>query len=286
MHTIKRAMMDLVRIMRETVLHLPKCSDVLTSRTVLAPVLFLLFSAGVGAGPLTIIPGVPDHDGTKMIAVTDATGVVTIVPVPVDKDEQTDKRLAAANIATALNENGLTAAPTSGNNVEVEFATRIDIKTDTGQKDKVAALFPSNSRFPWEGHLAYTGTLLGIGEAGAQATYFASVEFNDVSTEFEISYGSLPDQTLPGLLTVMFNNLLLGLPANQQSNLSLDLENNAIFFQFIGVTNPSMGSGSTDMGLFSTVSLAVVPEPGSIALVGLGLLISCSAKRRPRRADV
>jgi hypothetical protein len=140
--------------------------------------------------------------------------------------------------------------------------------------------------------LGFEGSLSGIGIAGHPASYTAGVGFDiggsAIFASSIITYASLSNRTLNGLLTLTYDNLEAGLPLVDRSLLSLNLSTDTITFTApVGATNVYVQSLSYDAMTGSTVGgTAVTPEPSTawLALTGAGLIFG-AAKFRHRRPN-
>lgn len=90
------------------------------------------------------------------------------------------------------------------------------------------------------GSLNAAGSLSGLDPNGNAASYFFAIGYGDAQgnptwlAQSDLSASSLTGLTLPSLLTATYNNLQSQLSPTLQSDLTLDLANNAINFAFPG----------------------------------------------------
>jgi hypothetical protein len=136
-------------------------------------------------------------------------------------------------------------------------------------------------------NFGFDGPLSGIGFAGHPASYTAGLGFDiagsSIFASSIITYASLSNRTLSGLLTLTYDNLDAALPSADRHLLSLNLSTDTITFTPpLGATNVYVQSLSYDTMTGSTVGgSAVTPEPSSawFALTGAGLIFGIAKFR-------
>ena len=248
-------------------------------------------TASLRAG--TINPGTPTADGTDTFTITLLNGKVVTVPVDVTKGmPRADK---AAAIQQAIVDAGVDASVLATGSVSVPQAKGISGKATSGETDTFALLL-----LPTDGsafaqvdlHLRSTATALaGIDGDGNASTFTAGFEFvsptlGDIALFASLGFADLITPTLAGVLQQEFDLLQAQLAAQAPSllgGLSLDLAAGAIVFQPTGAfTSASVTSGTTDIGLVSTMSISLVPEPPTLAMTGIALAFGAGVFLRRR----
>ena len=159
------------------------------------------------------------------------------------------------------------------------------VKSTSGETDKIFSLGPSlpGSYIA----VAYEGTLTGTTYGGGVASQFdVSLGYDTVLSESIIAYDQLANQTVDGLMIATYENLLAGLPAPVQGNLSIDLTTDTIRFNLPdGAFDPFVMGNSTDQTATFSEAVVVTPEPSSLFLVGLGVLCVLASIRPSQRTS-
>lgn len=111
------------------------------------------------------------------------------------------------------------------------------------------------------GSLDLGNSLTGLDQNGNPAIYDFEVGYTDPAyneifyAESTLSAASIGPFSVAGLLTATYNNMEAQLPAPLQSDLTLDLADDAINFAFeAGITEPTVGGYSTDSGYLTAFS--------------------------------
>lgn len=212
------------------------------------------------------------------------TFTITVVPGETAEDKA-DAIVAAINDPTGPVKGAASRANNINHPEQVNSAGTIALVTSTsGEKDKILALGPvlPGSFIT----VAYGGTLTGTTyDGGAPSTFFAAFGYDGVSTQSSVAYNLLPHQTVDGVMTATYNNLLAGLPSALQSSLTLSLSTDTIRFALPGgATNPFVVGNSLDQSLSYGESLVTAtPEPSSLYMMGMGLFCALVSAFRLRR---
>jgi hypothetical protein len=237
--------------------------------------------------------GVPTANGTDVVDLYDKNGnVVATIKVENITAGMTLEEKAFA-VVEAINAAGYSAretplTPFTGQ-VVINGTKRVvkwKFVSATGEMNKAGKVVANGQPLS----LDFEGSLSGIGFPGHQASYSAGVGFDlghsSILAMSNITYASLANKTLSGLLTLTFNNLDAALPPADRSLLSLNLATDTInFTPPLGATNIFVESLSLDVATTSSVGGSVVPEPSTawLALTGAGLIFG-AAKFQHRRS--
>jgi hypothetical protein len=154
-------------------------------------------------------------------------------------------------------------------------------KTGENGQGAASVTIPDNTQVII-GHL---GALSGVDDLGDISSFTASLGYDGLTTDTaSFFYNQLATPTVDDLVTQTYDELLAGLPPTLQSDLTLNLPGDQIVFDVPnGSTNVFMTNTTTDTGveLNGGLSPLVLPEPGSMLLVGTGLLaLAVSSSRR------
>jgi len=134
------------------------------------------------------------------------------------------------------------------------------------------------------------GSLTGLDSNGNGAIYNFAVGYGDETgtptylAEATLTFADIANPTLAGLLTAIDSSLEAQLPTAFQGDLTLDLADNALNFTFpASIQDPTVEGYFTNVGLFYSSGLEIVPEPSSAALLGAGIGILGLAALRNRK---
>jgi hypothetical protein len=260
---------------------------------ILATCLLFLALGATNLSADTLAPSTPTGSGTDVVHLYDKNGnvVATILVEGIIKGEEPKDKAVA--IAGAIDHDGYAASATLGGLVSIVKTDQVaswKFTSTTGEMDQVGkASALANGLAPLT--LAFGGSLSGIGFPGQQASYTAGIGFdlglNSILALSSVTYGSLTNKTLVGLLTLTFNNLDAALPPADRALLSLNLATDTISFTPpLGATNIFVELQSLDMATSSSVGgSAVTPEPSTawLALTGATLIFGAT-KFQQRRA--
>lgn len=242
--------------------------------------LLALTHGATGLQASTLVVGTPTAGGVDFVWIHDKGGW-HIIPVDITLPGDALPGAKAVTIAQAISDKGYTASATTGGNVDIASGgtTGVDkweYHSNSGEKDqaKVALV---NIGTPQYFALGFDGTVSGTGFASGGATYSADIGFNSVQASSEINFASLADQTITGLLTATYDNLLAELPSVYQSSLVLDLVDDDIVFTLpAGAANAFVDAQSLDSSTGASIAgssePASTPEPSSLLLACLGAL--------------
>lgn len=281
--------------------------------TLFVSVLLSTFSLSVQASnPLTITVTSPKATGevTWDIIHEEKDGNTTkTVSVPVKINLVKGESLAdkVAKIVTAVNaaDTSGTVDPKTGKKKDQIYQAKASIldpgkvifsesikavahSTDsTYENDRIELSYlPKKATFDF--HLFAGGILAGTDNDDVESQFQSSFGFDGIVADASFNYSDLSGNTIDALLTDTYNAFLADLPVAYQPDLSLDLLNDEITFEFL----PSMGnvfvqnftSGSNAYASFGLEK--VIPEPSlssllAIAAIGLGV-----TQRRGKRGGV
>jgi len=218
-----------------------------------------------------IEPDKPAKGGVDFVWIHD-NGGWHIVPVDITPGMATSDKGSA--IQTAINNAGYSASQTSNGSVSIGATNGTDkweYHSHTGEKDQTGDIKLEGK--PTLYAMGFDGTPTGVGMPGFLATYSASISFDSVTATSMVTFSTLADQTLDGLLIATFNNLHDSLPIASQHYLSLDLATASVHFQDPGtLTNVVISAQSLDEGTGSFIGAPAteVPEPSPAAMMGIG----------------
>ena len=255
--------------------------------------------ASAGLGRLTV--GAPGGNGSVDVDVSipgitpfgTVSGQATRVRVTGIKSTDTAAQ-KAAKVAVAINL--AYGAPPNVATISGANSSRIDLAAPAGTPKAgqagVASIAPKGDK-THEGNLlaqvdipstdggirltgliGYDTDLSGLDANGAISTFTASIGYAGLTDTVTLSFNQLSAPTVDALTTDIFNQLSQGLPASLRSDLSLDLLNDQILFNFPGSqTDYFVQSVTTDTGVELSGGLAYsVPLPSTVSLVGAGLI--------------
>jgi hypothetical protein len=263
-------------------------------RAVLAACLLFLALGATNLTADSLIVGQPTADGIDTVDLLDKNGVV-VAHIPVHITASMTPAQKAAAIVDEVIRRGYSASNTTVPGVVVFSKTGTVVRwvfgSASGEMNQSGFIGPANRLALLS--LDFEGSLSGIGFPGHQASYTAGVGFDlgnsSVLALSNITYASLADKTLSGLLTLTFNNLDAALPPADRALLTLNLATDTInFTPPLGATNVLVESLSLDMATSSSVGGSVVtPEPSTawLALSGAALIFG-AAKFQRRVAKV
>jgi hypothetical protein len=263
---------------------------------VLAMCLLFLTLGATDLAADTLAPGPPTSGGTDVVDLYDKNGaIVATIKVAITADMTAGEKANA--IVDAIVAQDYSASITLGGLVSIAKTGRVaswKFISGTGEMNK-AGQASTLAIGPAPLSLGFEGSLSGIGFPGHQASYTVGVGFDlghsSILALSNITYASLANKTLSGLLTLTFNNLDAALPPADRGLLSLNLATDTInFTPPLGATNVFVASLSLDMATSSSVDgSAVTPEPSTawLALTGAALIFGATKfqQRRSKRRD-
>lgn len=237
-----------------------------------------------------VFPGLgADSNGNVLVHVTGIKG---------NGDSQAKANAIAAAINKAFNTDVATVAQTAGGSYQVNLSYNkngtpiagnawIPKNGDkTGEGAALASLDVVPSNFAMIGLMGFDTGLSGMDMNGNASTFTAEFGYDGLNDTVTLAYNQLTTPTLDGLVSQMFADLLAGLPAGLQGDLSLDLADDAILFDLpVNQTNYFAGTLSTDTEVETYGGLETAPEPSAFLLICVGLAVISRAirMRRPRR---
>lgn len=239
-----------------------------------------MWGASRASADVTIDAGAPPNgDGGLMIVwVRDGNGwhiiPVDVKPQPGDANSRLQNK--RSNIQDALSNAGYNVSVTSGGVINVGGCTGVQLgQNTTGEVDRCAVLGNVNALVDAEtGKIRWEGQIVPVGLDGAESTYTAGFGFNGSQYEVSFPLSSASSQSIDGIVTTAYTSLLAALPSQYQANLSMDLNQDSIFFNYpSGATDPSVTGGNTSGQ--SWANAGMVPEPGAttVAMIGAGILL-------------
>ena len=136
------------------------------------------------------------------------------------------------------------------------------------------------------GLIGFEGLPTGLNPAGGASTFTADFGYDGFDTTATVSFADLAAPTIDDLLVTMFNRLDAALPIGLAADLTLDLANQMISFEFpfgktnyfVNVFSTDIGNGDTGVGAIG--GLVEVPEPAPLA----ALVLAATAMLMRRRA--
>src|SRR5437016_2971251 len=200
-----------------------------------------------------IEPGLPKAGGVDFVWIHDGNGWHI---VPVDITAGMTVAAKADEIAKEIDGAGFDVSKTSNGTVSIAGARGVDkweYHSHTGENDQSGNIV-LEGKPQLHASLGFDGNPSGIGFPGSVATYSAEIGFDSVVASSFLTYASLFDHTLDGLLTATYANLHDALPSADQSLLSLDLVSGRITFDAPdGSTNFYVAAQSLDIATGSFV---------------------------------
>jgi hypothetical protein len=226
----------------------------------------------------------PQITGTDVYRVTGNNGEVRDVKV---KLRGTDTDIGKAiELVKALKAAGIPSTR-EGNKVTIPQARTIELTTNAAlqgvKKTSSSKVIKISADFH-EG-------LSGIDVTSAPATYRVAMGYDGLTIDADLVFGDLPDSSLDSLVTAVFGELLADLPADQQSELGIDLFNHVITWSTPqDQMNYFLENDSSDTLLSETgaIELSEAPEyglfpvPGPLPLFGVFTAFGVSRKIRKR----
>jgi hypothetical protein len=263
-----------------------------TAHAVLAASLLFVTLGATDLKAGTLKVSQPTLKDTDVVQLYDKNGKL-LATINVDITASMTPTQKARAIALAISNKGY-GANSNGDEVYIDTTAGVakwQFISNTGELDTSGQAIG-----PGPFSLGFEGSLSGIGMAGHPASYTAGVGFDirgsAIFASSIITYASLSNRTLNGLLTLTYANLEAGLPLADRSLLSLNLSTDTITFTApVGATNVFVESLSYDTMTGSIVGgSAVTPEPSTawLALTGAGLIFGVARyqHRRPKRKAI
>jgi hypothetical protein len=186
-------------------------------------------------------------------------------------------------IATALRNagylvtvGGAGAGPLGTTTLTTDFVSFKLTKDTTAEAIKMSLLIAPGSCLACNvtGIVGFQGTLSATDEAGNSSIFSAS--FGDSAstiTSATVTYSNLVSPTVDDLLTALYTQLSGNLGASLKPDLTLDLTDNLIFFNYgTGTNDPWVMSNTTSQGTVQVLESAISPEPSSLILMACGFI--------------
>lgn len=243
---------------------------------IMLAVLVGVFSELAIAGDGSLTVGQPTKSGSVTINVTNGNKTVTVVVAGIQATDTPSGK--AIKIRDAINAQiNIKASIDKDNPAKVNMPGYVATVTNDKTKEGTG-LASLDINMPGmvslTGLIDYHDILSGIDANGETSTFVASFGFAGFTDTATVSFESLVDGTIDNLVLNIYNQLLNGLSASLQPDLSLNLLLDQIAFNFpLTQSNYYVSTSSTDTGGMLTYGLetTVVPEPTSFALLVIGL---------------
>jgi hypothetical protein len=233
----------------------------------------LMSPVGGYAGVYTITAGQPPQ---KHVPATDELEVIVdgkAVPVPVQvlTTNPRDKAIMIQSALRVAGIPGVESLPPGGTEVKIDSFRVTGVKFKENRSHEPETIKnPLSVQFATVG---FNGNLNGRDDAGDPSIFQAAVGSSGISLAANLAFDTLSSPTLDGLLTDIFDTFLSELPLPLQPNLSLDLTQDLISFQFpMGQSDFVVENFSSDQTLNTVAGLAEVTEPPTATLLVVGIL--------------
>ena len=255
------------------------------SRWIQIAIICLAFNIGEPEGVAGEIDvGVPvAAGGTVTFTISDKTTPLS-VDIPANTGGPAVRQAAKVSaIDTALRNAGYVvtvgtagAGPLGTTTLITDFVSYKLVTDTTAEAIKMSLLVAPGSCFTCSvtGILGFQGTLSATDDSGNSSIFSASFgDGTSTITAATVTYANLLSPTVDDLLTALYTQLSANLGSSLAPDLTLDLTDSLIFFNFgTGTNDPWVMSNTTSQGTVQVLESAVSPELGSLILMVSGLI--------------
>jgi hypothetical protein len=248
-------------------------SNVRIKKTAVLLATLLIFPVGGYAGVYTVTANPPKEPATDELEVI-VDGKPVLVPVPVHDRNPMTKAIMMWGAMIAHGIPGVQQQRPASTDVKIDSlrVTGVTFKLNR-TREKETINNPLGIQFATVG---FNGNLNGRDDDGNPSVFQAAIGSSGISLAANLAFDTLSSPTLNGLLTDVFDAFLSELSPSLQPNLSLDLSQDLITFQFpIGQSDFVVENFSSDQTLNTVAGLAEVTEvtePPTATLLFVGIL--------------